>query len=109
MFFGIGYMLGPALGALLYEAGGFILPFVAVGGVGLVVATALLAFIPNVKSKDDGDVNEHVKVDKLDKLTKEEREYQQLFLSELDRPIATPSLSYLDVVKVHMASHLKLT
>ena len=47
MFFGIGYMLGPALGALLYEAGGFVLPFVAVGGVGLVAATALLAFIPN--------------------------------------------------------------
>ena len=108
MFFGIGYMLGPALGALLYEAGGFILPFVAVGGVGLVVASALLAFIPNVKSKDGGS-KEQLKVDKLDQLTKEEREYQQLFLSELDRPIASPRLSYLDVVKVNMARHLKLT
>ena len=105
MFFGIGYMMGPALGALLYEVGGFILPFVVVGGIGLVVATALLVFIPNVKSKDGGSEMQ-VKVDKLEKLTKEEREYQQIFLSELERPIAAPKLSYLDVVKVwHGASH----
>ena len=99
MFFGIGYMMGPALGALLYEASGFILPFVVVGGIGLVVATALLVFIPNVKSKESSG-DKQVKVDKLDKLTKEEMEYQQLFLSELERPIAAPRLTYLDVVKV---------
>ena len=97
MFFGIGYMVGPALGALLYEAGGFIVPFVVVGSIGIVVATALLVFIPNVKS---GDNEKQVKVDKLDKLTKEEMEYQQLFLSELEQPIAAPKLSYLDVIKV---------
>ena len=97
MFFGIGYMVGPALGALLYDAGGFIVPFVVVGSIGIVVATALLVFIPNVKS---GDNEKQVKVDKLDKLTKEEMEYQQLFLSELEQPIAAPKLSYLDVIKV---------
>ena len=103
MFFGIGYMMGPALGALLYEVGGFILPFVVVGGIGLVVATALLVFIPNVKSRDGGSEMQ-VKVDKLEKLTKEEREYQQIFLSELERPIAAPKLSYLDVVKVWLGA-----
>ena len=49
MFFGLGYMMGPALGAALYEVGGFILPFASVGGFGLVVATALAVLIPNVK------------------------------------------------------------
>ena len=70
MFFGLGYMLGPALGSLLYEAGGFLLPFVSVGAFGFVVrfkikfkipaeviisyfvqiATCLVFAIPNVKS-----------------------------------------------------------
>ena len=49
MFFGLGYMLGPALGAFLYEVGGFTLPFVIVGSIGIVVATSLLFVIPNVK------------------------------------------------------------
>ena len=49
MFFGLGYMLGPALGAFLYEVGGFTLPFVIVGSIGIVVATSLLFVIPKVK------------------------------------------------------------
>ena len=40
---------GPALGALLFSLGGFQLPFLVVGSVGLVVATCLLIIIPNVK------------------------------------------------------------
>ena len=100
MFFGLGYMMGPALGAFLYDVGGFMLPFVVVGCVGLVAATALLIFIPNVKAKDE---KEKVKVDTL---SKKEREHQQhFFLSELERPIAAPKLSYADVVKVCMVSH----
>ena len=42
--------MGPAVGSLLYTAGGFLLPFVVVGSIGLVVATALLILIPNVRS-----------------------------------------------------------
>ena len=52
MFFGVGYMMGPAIGALLYEAGGFLLPFEVVGGLGIVMATCLLIFIPNVQSSN---------------------------------------------------------
>ena len=58
MFFGLGYMLGPALGAFLYEAGGFTLPFVLVGSIGIVVATGLLFVIPNVKVDEKKKVSE---------------------------------------------------
>jgi predicted MFS family arabinose efflux permease len=40
---------GPAIGAFLYEIGGFKLPFFIVGSFGMVVATGLLFVIPNVK------------------------------------------------------------
>ncbi len=40
---------GPALGSFLYSIGGFTLPFLVVGSVGLVVATFLVFVIPNVK------------------------------------------------------------
>lgn len=49
MVFGLGYMLGPALGSALYSAGGFLLPFIVVGSWCLVVAIALYFAIPNVK------------------------------------------------------------
>ena len=52
MFFGLGYMLGPAFGAFLYKAGGFTLPFAIVGSIGIVVATSLLCAIPNVKADE---------------------------------------------------------
>lgn len=75
MFFGLGYMMGkenwstfglllatksiktwilpagPALGAFLFEVGGYLLPFVLVGSIGLVVATGMVFLIPNVKSE----------------------------------------------------------
>ena len=50
MFFGLGYMLGPALGSVLYSLGGFLLPFLVFGSIGLIVALALLLVIPDVKS-----------------------------------------------------------
>lgn len=50
-FFGLGYMLGPALGALLYDLGGFTLPFLVVGSVGFVVATSLVFSMPTVKAE----------------------------------------------------------
>ena len=43
---------GPAIGAFLYEIGGFKLPFFAVGAFGMVVATCLLFVIPNVKIEE---------------------------------------------------------
>ena len=45
----LSYYVGPALGAFLYELGGFTLPFVVVGAIGLAVATSLVFVIPNVK------------------------------------------------------------
>lgn len=49
--------VGPGLGALLYEAGGFELPFIIVGSIGIVVAIALIFVIPDVqldKKQSDG-------------------------------------------------------
>jgi len=40
---------GPAIGALLYDLGGFKLPFFVVGSFGMVVATGLLLIIPTVQ------------------------------------------------------------
>merc|ERR1711893_505272 len=46
-FFGIGMIMGPTVGGALYQAGGFTLPFAALGGV-LVCATIFCFFIlPN--------------------------------------------------------------
>ena len=41
------------MGAFLYSVGGFKLPFFVVGSIGLVVATCLLIFIPNVKIESE--------------------------------------------------------
>ena len=71
MFFGLGCMLGmttffgsreivfpdtmritgPALGSLMYNIGGFQLPFHVVGTIALFVAMLLLCVIPNVQSE----------------------------------------------------------
>ena len=40
---------GPALGSILYEAGGFTLPFTLVGGIGVMVATSMIFVIPHVE------------------------------------------------------------
>jgi len=49
--------LGPGLGALLYEIGGFQLPFLIVGSIGILVGIALIFVIPSIqldKKKSDG-------------------------------------------------------
>ena len=46
--FGLGYMLGPAVGAALYEAGGFMLPFFSIGGLSTVLSITLSFTIPNL-------------------------------------------------------------
>ena len=45
--------LGPALGSVLYEAGGFLLPFIVVGTWCMLGAIGILFTIPNVKQTDD--------------------------------------------------------
>ena len=45
--------LGPALGSALYQAGGFLLPFLVVGIWCLMGAFGILFTIPNVKPDDD--------------------------------------------------------
>ncbi|TRY80723.1 hypothetical protein TCAL_12990 [Tigriopus californicus] len=49
MCLGLGYMIGPVLGSLLYESGGFGLPFYIVGGIIIVLAFALLLIVPKVQ------------------------------------------------------------
>ena len=44
--FGLGYSLGPAVGVLIYDLGGFKLPFIVVGVVALILAIALIFLIP---------------------------------------------------------------
>ena len=48
--FGLGYMLGPAVGAALYEAGGFMLPFFTIGGLSTVLSITLCMTIPNLET-----------------------------------------------------------
>ena len=47
--FGLGYTIGPAIGSLLYQAGGFSLPFLVVGVLGLALATGLLFLVPKIE------------------------------------------------------------
>ena len=48
--FGLGYMLGPAVGAALYEIGGFMLPFFTIGGLSLALSIPLCMTIPNLET-----------------------------------------------------------
>ena len=52
--FGLGYMLGPGVGAALYEAGGFMLPFLVVGSVSTLLSIALAFTIPNMTQTPSG-------------------------------------------------------
>eukprot|EP00095_Tigriopus_kingsejongensis_P008420 maker-scaffold1403_size43014-snap-gene-0.10 protein:Tk08420 transcript:maker-scaffold1403_size43014-snap-gene-0.10-mRNA-1 annotation:"chromaffin granule amine transporter" len=54
-FFGLGYMLGPAVGAALYEVGGFMFPFILVGAISTTLSLLLIVTIPDV---DQGRTNE---------------------------------------------------
>lgn len=46
-FFGIGMIVGPTVGGALYQAGGFTLPFVSLGGVLLLAAVFTACILPN--------------------------------------------------------------
>ena len=47
-FYGIGYMLGPAVGAFLYNLGGFVLPFEIIGLLALITTIWMILVIPPV-------------------------------------------------------------
>mmetsp|Transcript_16700 Transcript_16700/g.23027 ORF Transcript_16700/g.23027 Transcript_16700/m.23027 type:complete len:468 (-) Transcript_16700:57-1460(-) len=55
---GLGYMLGPVFGAFLYEAGGFVFPFLVMGGVVLttllVLPAALRNYTPTIDKSSQG-------------------------------------------------------
>jgi len=48
--FGLGYMLGPGVGAALYEQGGFMLPFLVVGSISTILSISLAFTIPNLSN-----------------------------------------------------------
>ena len=54
--FGLGYMLGPAVGAALYKAGGFILPFFSIGGLSIVLSIGLCVSIPDLENINQEEV-----------------------------------------------------
>ena len=47
------HYLGPALGSFLYGLGGFTLPFVVVGSIGVAVATSFVFVMDNVQTDSE--------------------------------------------------------
>ena len=47
LFYGAGYMLGPAFGGFLYDTGGFSLPFVVAGTISIISSVMLCVSFPN--------------------------------------------------------------
>jgi len=58
--FGLGYMLGPAVGAWLYESGGFMLPFLVVGSISTILSILLTVTIPNKVTNSASESSENV-------------------------------------------------
>ena len=46
--FALGNMIGPGIGAIFYEMGGFGLPFFIIGGLNMALSIALVVSIPNL-------------------------------------------------------------
>ncbi|KAH9508357.1 hypothetical protein Btru_050908 [Bulinus truncatus] len=55
---GAGFMIGPALGGVLYHFGGFGLPFYVIGSCIVLIGLILLAFLPKTEYSDVGSKNE---------------------------------------------------
>ena len=49
VFQGLGYMIGPVLGSLIYEYGGFLATFLSTGLIGIVLSIFLILAIPSEK------------------------------------------------------------
>ena len=60
---GLGYMIGPMLGSLIYEYGGFLATFLSTGLVGIVLSVLLIVVIPTGKydKLDDENYNDRDK------------------------------------------------
>ena len=58
------YFLGPVIGSALYNLGGFLMPFVTVGSIGILLASCLLFVIPNDvhEKKVDNTINKKEKL-----------------------------------------------
>jgi len=63
-FFGLGYTIGPLMGSFLYQIGGFQLPFLVVGGIGLVSGFTLIYSIPKVQAVQGQRPKIHLMQDK---------------------------------------------
>ena len=50
MTFGLGYSIGPAIGAILYNTGGFMLPFIIVGSIGFLITFLLAIVFPKIQT-----------------------------------------------------------
>ena len=48
---GIGYCIGPLIGGLLYDCGGFYLPFMVIGILGIIFSIFTLVALPHEESK----------------------------------------------------------
>ena len=59
--------IGPPFGSILYEEGGFILPYEVVGSIALVMAIVLLFVLPSVKTVSNN--NNAVSSEKKNRLT----------------------------------------
>ena len=58
MAFGVGMILGPTLGGVLYQVGGFTLPFAGLGGVLIVQSIVSIKTIPHIKSETENSGEE---------------------------------------------------
>merc|ERR1719362_1681602 len=82
MLFGLGYMLGPALGSVLYQVGGFLLPFMCVGIWCFIGAFGVLFTIPKVDMSIDLNAVDGKKLNILDLL-----KHSSIFLPIIDNLI----------------------
>lgn len=51
---GVGYSIGPAVGGLLYDIGGFYLPFLAIGTLDIIFSILTLVALPKEHSQTSG-------------------------------------------------------
>lgn len=61
VFQGLGYMIGPVLGSLIYEYGGFLATFLSIGLIGIILAILLILAIPSEKYKKFDEENNYVR------------------------------------------------
>ena len=57
MFLGLGFMVGPPIGSVLYEYGGFTAPFYVIGSLTAVVAVVLILLVPKMKDGQESQDN----------------------------------------------------